>query len=419
MAFRLSTRGTRDAARCVVCAVACAVSRAHAQTDLGPLGDEFENAGTLGTWSRVHVVEQWNAEQLETWDIDATTPGRMTMVPYTVTWFENWRGPYAFKTIGGDFVATTDVTSTARDGVSVPDALFSLGGILIRTPRAITPATWTPGGENYVFLSLGYGNVVPRTFQYEVKTTVNSASTLFLTPAPSSSARLQIARIGSAVITLRSEPGHPWVVHRRYTRADFPESMQVGLVAYTDWGKVQYFGAFTHNSTVLDPPLAGGIMDPRPDVPFHPDLISTFEYLRFHRPTVPAALVGRDLASPADVSDAELLAFLGDNASEPGPARVGPVVQGGGLELSVAPNPFVGSAAISFRLPRTGYVGVSVHDFAGRLVRSLDRRTLDRGDHLVKWDGRDARGTTVPAGVYLVSVEGAGENVVRKIVRVR
>jgi hypothetical protein len=28
----------------------------------------------------------------------------------------------------------------------------------VRAPRFITPATWTTGGENYVFLSLGAGN---------------------------------------------------------------------------------------------------------------------------------------------------------------------------------------------------------------------------------------------------------------------
>ena len=153
------------------------VAASASATDLQPLSDEFENAGTLGTWRRVHVEEQWNAEQLEVWDIDATTPGRMTMIPYTVVWYGEWRGPYAFKQVGGDFVVPTEVTSTGRNGVSVPASLYSLGGILIRTPRSITPATWAPGGENYVFLSLGYGTGAP-TFQFEVKTTTNSNSYL-------------------------------------------------------------------------------------------------------------------------------------------------------------------------------------------------------------------------------------------------
>ena len=42
-----------------------------------------------------------------------------------------------------------------------------------------------------------------------------------------------------------------------------------------------------------------------------PDIDARFDYVRFLRPTVPAALVGRDLSDLGVVSDAELLAFLG------------------------------------------------------------------------------------------------------------
>lgn len=44
--------------------------------------------------------------------------------------------------------------------------------------------------------------------------------------------------------------------------------------------------------------------------------------LRFQRPLVPLALTGRNLANPAEVSDAELLSFLGETANVPGGSTV-------------------------------------------------------------------------------------------------
>src|SRR5690606_32008174 len=103
-------------------------------------------------------------------------PGRMVMQPHTTAWYQDWRGPLAFKEVTGDFVFTTEVHISDRDDVGggdaddVPgDAQFSLGGLMVRTPRDILDPLidWAPGsmvddgsnnGENYIFLSLGYGN---------------------------------------------------------------------------------------------------------------------------------------------------------------------------------------------------------------------------------------------------------------------
>lgn len=295
------------------------VGNPAAANDLGSLSDEFNDGGTLGNWSRVHLVEQWNADQLATWDIDTTQSGRMVMEPHTCSWFEDYRGPFAFKNVTGDFVVTSSITTTGRDGASVPSSAFSLAGVLVRFPRNVTPGTWSPGGENYVFLSIGRANAA--RWQFEVKTTVNSNSTLHITDALGNSALIQVARLGDYLIMLRQEPGQPWAVHRRYARGDFPDTMQVGLFAYTDWPKVSIFDPFVHNSTTLVPPLPPGT-DPDPGVPFDPDLIAGFDYTHYFRPTLPAHLVGLDLTSETLVPDAELLAFLGDHADVPSPGIV-------------------------------------------------------------------------------------------------
>ena len=393
----------------VALAAACWAGRALAQPIAG-LSDEFEDPATLPLWLRVHQIEQWNAEQLESWDIDATQPGRMVMIPYTCTWYRDYRGPFAFKAIDGDFVLTTRVHASGRDGVSVPQALFSLAGIMVRTPRAITPATWTPGGENYVFLSLGYGNAFPRTFQFEVKTTLAGDSQLILSPSPSGSAGLQVARLGSAMIMLRQEPGQPWTVHRRYERPDFPDTLQAGLVSYTDWAKVQDFDPYVHNSNVLRLPLPGGVVDPTPAEPFAPDLIAAFDYVRFLRPAVPPELAGADFGPGGPISDAQLLTFLGAAADVPaGSTAVGdrpPGQRNAQLALSVAPNPFNPATVAVLRLEASDVVAVRVLDARGRLLCTLFQGVLSAGEHRMPWDGRDAAGRRVGSGVFTVVAQG-------------
>ena len=175
-----------------------------AADDIAHLSDEFDTPSTLANWQRVFQVEGWGFDQLEQWDINQSHPGRMTMTPYTSSWFQEWRGVQAYKQVTGDFVVTTDVEPTGRSGSGPPNRQYSLSGIMVRTPRNnITNgrADWTPNGENYIFLSMGAASQ-PGTAQFEVKTTINSSSNLEITPG-GSRARIQIARIGSAFIVLR------------------------------------------------------------------------------------------------------------------------------------------------------------------------------------------------------------------------
>ena len=88
------------------------------------------------------------------------------------------------------------------------------------------------------------------------------------------------------------------MVHRRYSRADFGNELQVGLTSYTDWPSVSGLTPQQHNVAAI----TGG----------NPDLLAHFDYVRFAEPQVPAALAGADFSNPAAVTDAELLGFLGN-----------------------------------------------------------------------------------------------------------
>ena len=302
-----------------------------AATPIAGLSDEFDDSATTDQWQRVNKVEGWNADQLNVYDIDATQPGRMVQQPHTTVWYQDRRGPMAFQYVTGDFSFTTEVHITDRDDIGgsdlddVPgDSQYSLAGAMIRTPRDITnPVTdWSPGsmaddgtnnGENFVFLSAGYG-ASDNQFSLEVKTTRNSDSQLELTPLgqDANTVSVQISRIGSSIITMYQLPGEDWQVHRRYSRPDMPETLQVGLVSYTDWTKASDFDPFTHNSTVLTPDIPN---DATPGEAFNPDITAGFEYARYATPDVPAALTGADFTDPNAVSDADLLSILGANTN--------------------------------------------------------------------------------------------------------
>jgi len=273
------------------------IGRAFGQSDLSNLSDEFEDSSTLVDWQRIYQVEQWGADQLEVYDIAQSRPGWMRMVPYTSVWYQDWRGALSFKEVTGDFMVTTHIQPTNRAGTGAPGSQYSLAGIMIRAPRNITPQTWTPGGENYVFLSIGAAGD-PGVFQFEVKTTVASDSILVYTDANTSEATIRSARLGDYFILLRRSPGEDWVIHRRYHREDMPETLQVGMTCYTDWPTGSTFEPLIHNQITIS---TG-----------NPDLIADFEYFRFAQAILPASLVGVDLLDTETVPDTDLLAFLGD-----------------------------------------------------------------------------------------------------------
>ncbi len=86
---------------------------------------------------------------------------------------------------------------------------------------------------------------------------------------------------------------------------------------------------------------------------------------------------------------------------------------------SAAPNPFRDATRMSFRLSAAGPFDVRLFDLAGREVRAWRETWSPAGERELTWDGRDAGGFAVPAGVYLARIEAGGQRAVRRIVRLR
>jgi hypothetical protein len=87
------------------------------------------------------------------------------------------------------------------------------------------------------------------------------------------------------------------------------------------------------------------------------------------------------------------------------------------LELSApSPNPTVEGTQLRYSLPFASFVRLSVTDVAGRQVAVLARQLEGPGAHSATWDGRDAGGSRVSAGLYFVRLESAGRTLSQKIV---
>lgn len=82
------------------------------------------------------------------------------------------------------------------------------------------------------------------------------------------------------------------------------------------------------------------------------------------------------------------------------------------------PNPFNPSTLIPFHLPTSGEVRLEVFNMMGQRVATVVDDELGGGAHTAKWDGTDAAGRAVGAGVYLYRLSSGGATVTRRMVLV-
>ena len=84
------------------------------------------------------------------------------------------------------------------------------------------------------------------------------------------------------------------------------------------------------------------------------------------------------------------------------------------------PNPTVsGSTTIPFTLTQPGHVNLRIIDLEGREVRTVLDRMMVSGEKHAQWDGRNAWGKPVPAGIYFYELLAPGIQATRKMVRLR
>jgi hypothetical protein len=99
--------------------------------------------------------------------------------------------------------------------------------------------------------------------------------------------------------------------------------------------------------------------------------------------------------------------------------RISGATLGKRLILTSLGNPSRGRVALAYNLPVAGVATLSIYDGAGRLVRQLAAGPGRIGTHRVVWDGTDANGRKVGAGVYMVRLVTSDKSVVTKTTVVR
>jgi cytoskeletal protein CcmA (bactofilin family) len=83
------------------------------------------------------------------------------------------------------------------------------------------------------------------------------------------------------------------------------------------------------------------------------------------------------------------------------------------------PNPFNPSTTITFALPKSGDVKLSIYNLKGQLVRTLVSGPVAAGWHKVVWDGRDQEENPVASGIYLYRLATKDFTAHKKLVLVR
>jgi len=123
----------------------------------------------------------------------------------------------------------------------------------------------------------------------------------------------------------------------------------------------------------------------------------------------PEVASGVGVGSPVEVPLRAGAITVGVGDASPSTPSVAP--------LSVRPAPFTGSTRIGAVLKVAGEVTLSVHDVAGRRMRTLVDGWVAAGAHRWTWDGRDAADRTVPPGLYVIRLESPEGTRTTKVVR--
>jgi probable HAF family extracellular repeat protein len=90
------------------------------------------------------------------------------------------------------------------------------------------------------------------------------------------------------------------------------------------------------------------------------------------------------------------------------------------LELAgAAPNPMLDHTRIRFQIPEPAHARVGIYDLSGRRVRLLADREMAAGSAELTWNGRDADGVRVRAGVYWIRMEAMGRTLTSRVAVLR
>ena len=131
-----------------------------------------------------------------------------------------------------------------------------------------------------------------------------------------------------------------------------------------------------------------------------PNIVAGLTYVNIHTGMFPGGEIRGQVVMPTPATDVPQLP-----------------VRAADLSLVAAPNPVRsdgGGVALFYRLPEAGEVTVTIHDVAGRKIRSIHSGRAE-ATGIFAWDVKDDAGAPVSAGVYFARLHSAAGSETRTI----
>jgi flagellar hook assembly protein FlgD len=80
------------------------------------------------------------------------------------------------------------------------------------------------------------------------------------------------------------------------------------------------------------------------------------------------------------------------------------------------PNPFNPQTNISFTVPSSGNINLTVYNITGQRVATLVDGYQHSGEHNVQWNGLDQNGNQVSSGIYFYSLKTDASSMTKSMV---
>ena len=80
------------------------------------------------------------------------------------------------------------------------------------------------------------------------------------------------------------------------------------------------------------------------------------------------------------------------------------------------PNPFNPATKISYDLPGASFVTLSIYDLMGREIITMINSEQTAGFKNIQWNATDNLGKSVPAGMYIYTIQAGEFRQTRKMV---
>jgi hypothetical protein len=83
------------------------------------------------------------------------------------------------------------------------------------------------------------------------------------------------------------------------------------------------------------------------------------------------------------------------------------------------PNPMNPDTQILFELPAAAQVSLKIYDLLDREIRTLTDAPYQAGPHVLRWEGKDNRGSPVPSGIYIYRLQAGDFTQARRVILLR